>query len=132
MPIKDAASIQKLFFQPYIMVCLLIFFFFLLYKIVQNSAKHAWFWQFLGAAAIQKRPLLAQVRYVALLLRNASNLCMYLENFASVSGRPFVMAACLKNGDILLLRSYDDVIPQVSSANFFFTQNLRLQSSPCV
>ena len=24
------------------------------------------------------------------------------------------MAACLKNGDILLLRSYDDVIPQVS------------------
>ena len=44
---------------------------------------------------------------------------MYLENFASVSGRPFVMAACLKNGDILLLRSYDDVIPQVSSAIFF-------------
>ena len=62
---------------------------------------------------------MAQVRYVALLLRNASNLCMYLENFASVSGRPFVMAACLKNGDILLLRSYDDVIPQVSSAIFF-------------
>ena len=25
------------------------------------------------------------------------------------------MAACLKNGEILLLRSFDDVIPQVSS-----------------
>lgn len=32
------------------------------------------------------------------------------------AGRPFVLAACLKNGDILLLRSYDDVIPQVSTA----------------
>ena len=31
-----------------------------------------------------------------------------------LSGRPFVMAACLKNGEILLLRSFDDVIPQVS------------------
>ena len=39
--------------------------------------------------------------------------------FFSVLGRPFVMAACLKNGDILLLRSYDDVIPQVSTAIYF-------------
>ena len=39
--------------------------------------------------------------------------------FCSVLGRPFVMAACLKNGDILLLRSYDDVIPQVSTAIYF-------------
>ncbi len=37
--------------------------------------------------------------------------------FYHFAGRPFVMAACLKNGDILLLRSYDDVIPQVS---FFY------------
>ena len=34
--------------------------------------------------------------------------------FFLFSGRPFVMAVCLKNGEILLLRSFDDVIPQVS------------------
>ncbi len=34
--------------------------------------------------------------------------------FFLVSGKPYILAATLKDGDILLLRSYDDVIPQVS------------------
>ena len=34
------------------------------------------------------------------------------------------MAACFKNGDIHLVRSYDDVIPQVSSS--FFLEKKRI------
>ena len=49
----------------------------------------------------------------------AKNINYVYKIFFSVLGRPFVMAACLKNGDILLLRSYDDVIPQVSTAIYF-------------
>ena len=30
-------------------------------------------------------------------------------------GRPFVLAAALKSGEVLMLRSYEDVIPQVST-----------------
>ena len=41
---------------------------FLLYIIVQNSVKHTWFGIFLGAPAIQERPILAQVWYVLLQL----------------------------------------------------------------
>ena len=37
-----------------------------------------------------------------------------VPSFVPLLGRPFVMAACFKNGDIHLVRSYDDVIPQVS------------------
>ena len=29
------------------------------------------------------------------------------------SGKPFVLAVCFKNGEILLMRTYDDIIPQV-------------------
>ena len=43
------------------------------------------------------------------------NVNYQLNLFFTYLGRSFVMAACLKNGEILLLRSFDDVIPQVSS-----------------
>ena len=44
MPIKDAASIQKLFFQPFTIVHFDKFFLILLFAIKQSSIKHTCFW----------------------------------------------------------------------------------------
>ena len=62
-PIKDAASIQKLFFQAHTMVrftkfhlCITI------HDCTKFSTNKPIFGNFLGAATIQERPLFAQVR----------------------------------------------------------------------
>ena len=62
-PIKDTGSIQKLFFQPYIMVPFTKFcLFFTKHDYTKFSYNTPIFGNILGAVTMQERPLLAQVR----------------------------------------------------------------------